>query len=157
MRIRAATPSTSRLLKILLYDGLGYFLVLTLTNLANILLYRGIGNVIQTTGASFEYAVTWIMSQQILIHPRVARTDQTSAILSEPPSSRAVISALRFGNGRRYPARIEQAEMRTQDEFGNTENDFGLQVCIDKSVMVDHEAQGKDMSTKDQDPFWDRI
>ncbi|KAF8266916.1 hypothetical protein EI94DRAFT_121652 [Lactarius quietus] len=50
MRVRAATSNSSRLLKILLYDGLGYFVVLTLTNMANILLYRGIGSVIQTTG-----------------------------------------------------------------------------------------------------------
>ncbi|KAF8259688.1 hypothetical protein EI94DRAFT_999273 [Lactarius quietus] len=156
MRVRAATSNSSRLLKILLYDGLGYFVVLTLTNMANILLYRGIGSVIQTTGASFEYAVTWIMSQRILIHPRDARTDQTSVILSEPPSSRAVMSALRFDKGPRDQSRIEP-DLRSQDEFDNTENDFDLQVRIDRSIVVDGRAQEKAVGPKEQDPFWDQI
>lgn len=154
MKVRAASSNTSRLLKILLYDGLGYFVVLTLTNLANILLYRGIGDVIQTTGASFEYAVTWIMSQRILIHPRDARADHTSAILSQPPSSRAVMSALRLDKGTRQRSRIEQPDMRSQDEFGNTDNDFDLQVRIDTSIVVDAKAQEKGMGLKDDDPFW---
>lgn len=87
-----------------------------------------------------------------------ARTDQTSGILSEPPSSRAVISALRFDKGTRHSRRLEQPDMRSQDEFGNTENDFDLQVRIDRSIMVDSRAQEKGMCpTKDQDPFWDQI
>lgn len=88
----------------------------------------------------------------------VARTDQTSVILSEPPSSRAVMSALRLDKGQKHSRRVEQADMRSQDESGNTENDFNLQVRIDRSVMVDTRAQQKVVCpTKDQDPFWDGI
>jgi hypothetical protein len=87
----------------------------------------------------------------------VARTDQPSADFSEPPSSHAVISALRFSTGPRYPARVESAEMQTQDEFGNTENGFGLQVCINRSIIVDDKPQETDMGPKEQDLFWNRI
>ncbi|KAI9459898.1 hypothetical protein BJY52DRAFT_299845 [Lactarius psammicola] len=160
VKVRAVTSgSTSQLCRILLYDGLGYFIALTLTNAANIVLYRGIHNVIQTTGASFEYAVTWIMSQRILIHPRDARTtDQTSVVLSQLPSSRAVMSALRFNKGTKHQSKVEQGDSLrpgSQDEFGNTESDFDLQVHIDKSIVVDARAQDK--GTKDEDLFWDRV
>jgi len=122
--------------------------------------------------ASFEYAVTWIMSQRILIHPRGtettvslkrcvvteklpdARTDQTSVVLSQLPSSRAVMSALRFDKGPKHQSRIEQRP-GSQDEFGNTESDFDLQVRIDKSIVVDARAQDK--GAKDQDIFWDQV
>ncbi|KAH9028949.1 hypothetical protein EDB84DRAFT_257726 [Lactarius hengduanensis] len=70
MKVKSVAPGTSRLFKILLYDGLGYFVVLTFTNLANILMFRGTDHLLQSTGASFEYSVTWIMSQRILIHLR---------------------------------------------------------------------------------------
>ncbi|KAH9056808.1 hypothetical protein EDB87DRAFT_1634441 [Lactarius vividus] len=156
IRVKAvtSTSSTSQLCKILLYDGLGYFVVLTLTNAANILLYRGVRHVIQTTGASFEYAVTWIMSQRILIHPRNARTDQTSVVLSRVPSSRAVMSTLRFDKGSKHPTRAEPGDS-PEDECGNTESDFDLQVRIDRSIVVD--ARAKDECPKDQDLFWDRV
>lgn len=47
--------------------------------------------------------------------------------------------------------------MRSQDEFGNTENEFDLQVRIDTSIVVDSKAQEGGMGPKDEDPFWCRI
>ncbi|KAH9003862.1 hypothetical protein EDB86DRAFT_2286248 [Lactarius hatsudake] len=155
IRVKAVTSSsTSHLCKILLYDGIGYFVALTLTNAGNILLYRGFHNVIQTTGASFEYAVTWIMSQRILIHPRDSRTDQTSAVLSRVPSSRAVMSALRFDKRSTYQSRSEPGDS-PEDKCGNTESDFNLQVRVDRSIVVN--ARAEDECPKDQDLFWDRV
>ncbi|KAH9023017.1 hypothetical protein EDB84DRAFT_481283 [Lactarius hengduanensis] len=155
IRVKAvASTSASQLCKILLYDGLGYFVVLTVTNAANILLYRGVHHAIQTTGASLGYAVTWIMSQRILIHPRDARTDQMSAVLSRIPNSRAVMSALRFDKGSTHPTRVEPGDS-PEDECGNTESDFNLQVRVDRSIVVNARAQ--DECPKDQDLFWDRV
>ncbi|KAN0142161.1 hypothetical protein V8E53_000623 [Lactarius tabidus] len=134
----------------LLYDGLGYFVVLTLTNLANILLFRGTDHVLQSTGASFEYAVTWIMSQQILIHLRNARADRTSVFLAQIPSSRAVTSALRFDKGTRHQTKVEQVDTpELQDEFD-------LQVRIDRSIVVDTRAQEKGDDPKEDD-HWDQV
>jgi hypothetical protein len=64
------------------------------------------------------------------------------------------MSALRLDKGTRHHSRIEQADMRSKDEFGNTENDFDLQVRIDTSIMVDTKTQEKGMGPKDDDPFW---
>jgi len=151
MKIKSVGSGTSRLFKILLYDGLGYFVVLTLTNMANILLFRGTDHVLQSTGASFEYAVTWIMSQQILIHIRNARADRTSVFLAQLPSSRAISSALRFDKGTKHETRAEQCDTpRPQD-------DFDLQVRIDKSIVVDTRVQEKGDGHKEQDPFWDQV
>jgi len=151
MKIKSVGSGTSRLFKILLYDGLGYFVVLTLTNLANILLFRGTDHVLQSTGASFEYAVTWIMSQQIIIHLRNARADRTSVFLAQLPSSRAVASALRFDKGTKTQTRIEQGDTP------GPQDDFDLQVRIDRSIVVDTRAQGKGMGSKEHDPFWDQV
>ncbi|KAI9459889.1 hypothetical protein BJY52DRAFT_299307 [Lactarius psammicola] len=106
MKVKSTASGTSRLFKILLYDGIGYFVALTLTNLANILMFRGTNHVLQTTGASFEYSVTWIMSQRILIHLRDVR-DRTS-IVFQLPSSRMVTSAVHFDKGINHQSRDEQ-------------------------------------------------
>ncbi|KIJ06801.1 hypothetical protein PAXINDRAFT_182624 [Paxillus involutus ATCC 200175] len=60
----------SQLIKTMIYDGLGYFAALTAVNIFNIVLYRTSDEGLQSSGASFAYAVTWIMSQRILIHLR---------------------------------------------------------------------------------------
>ncbi|KAF8842011.1 hypothetical protein BDN67DRAFT_966359 [Paxillus ammoniavirescens] len=60
----------SRLIKTMLYDGLGYFAALTAVNIFNVVLYRTSDQGFQSSGASCGYAVTWIMSQRILIHLR---------------------------------------------------------------------------------------
>ncbi|KAH9003852.1 hypothetical protein EDB86DRAFT_2285225 [Lactarius hatsudake] len=155
MRVKALTSSsTSQLCKILLYDGIGYLVALTLTNAVNIMLFRGFHNVIQNTGASFEYAVTWIMSQRILLHPRDSRVDQTSVVLSRIPSSRAIMSALRFDKGSPHPTTVEPGDS-PDDECGNTESDFNLQVRVDRSIVVN--ARAEDECPKDKDLFWDRV
>ncbi|KAF8995471.1 hypothetical protein BDQ17DRAFT_1365656 [Cyathus striatus] len=71
----------------MLYDGLGYLVMLTAVNILNLVLYRtsrdvqnaGLVNVVFTTvtdinhaittlRASLGYCVSWIMSQRLLIH-----------------------------------------------------------------------------------------
>ncbi|KAI9435540.1 hypothetical protein H4582DRAFT_657115 [Lactarius indigo] len=156
MKVKSVASGTSRLFKILLYDGLGYFVVLTLTNLANILMFRGTDHVLQTTGASFEYSVTWIMSQRILIHLRDTGIVQKSIGLAQLPNFRATTSTLRFVKGTNLQTRAEQDDTpRSQDEFDNTKNDFDLQVRIDKSIVVD--ARARDEVPKDQDPVWEQV
>ncbi|KAI0297911.1 hypothetical protein BC826DRAFT_134641 [Russula brevipes] len=76
----SAVSTTTKLLRILLYDGLGYLVALTAVNLMNIILYRRAAKSIQSSGASLEYAVTWIMSQRILIHLRGAYMTTPQAV-----------------------------------------------------------------------------
>jgi len=83
---KAAVSAASKLLKMLLYDGLGYFVALTAVNLANIVLFRQANHSIQASGVNIAYAITWTMSQRILIHAREARTEQAEVFASPPPS-----------------------------------------------------------------------
>ncbi|KAL0579759.1 hypothetical protein V5O48_002253 [Marasmius crinis-equi] len=64
-----STSSTmmSKITKMMLYDGIGYFVFLTGVNVVNLMIYRE-NTDIQTAGASLGYAATWIFSQRLLIH-----------------------------------------------------------------------------------------
>ncbi len=87
-----------------------------------------------------------------------ARADRTSVVLAQLPSSRAVMSALRFDKGTKHQTRVEQGDTSgSQDEFGNTKSDLDLQVRIDRSIVVDTGAQEMGKGPKDQDPVWDRV
>jgi len=97
---RAAASAASNLMKILLYDGLGYFVALTAVNMANIFLYRGNNYFIQTSGVSIGYAITSIMSQRIIIHAREAREKQSSVVASppKPPTLNTKTSSMSSGD-----------------------------------------------------------
>ncbi|KAH9996164.1 hypothetical protein BJV74DRAFT_295264 [Russula compacta] len=75
LKVKAKTATASagqKLLRIMLYDGLGYWVALTAVNIINIIIYRDASRTIQSSGASLGYAITWITSQRILIHLRGA-------------------------------------------------------------------------------------
>ena len=89
-----------------------------------------------------------------------ARTDRTSVFLAQIPSSRAVTSALRIDKGSKHQTRIEQLESDipgSQEELGNKENDFDLQVRIDRSILVDTRAQENGKNFKGHDTCWDQV
>lgn len=54
----------------MVYDGLGYLIVLSASNVFNFTLYISYRHVqdVQSAGVSVCYAVTWIMSQRLLTH-----------------------------------------------------------------------------------------
>ncbi|KAI0252205.1 hypothetical protein BJV78DRAFT_380092 [Lactifluus subvellereus] len=88
MRVAGAS-SVSRLVNIMLYDGLGYFVALTAVNTLNVFLHREINHSIPSSGVSLGYAITGIMNQRLLIHPRElseARRKETSIVLTLPPT-----------------------------------------------------------------------
>ncbi|KAG2139320.1 hypothetical protein DEU56DRAFT_980336 [Suillus clintonianus] len=68
LRYNPLSSRLERVVRALMYDGIGYFVVLTGSNILNVVLYRESDVQAQSAGASIGYAVTWIMSQQILIH-----------------------------------------------------------------------------------------
>ncbi|KIM89675.1 hypothetical protein PILCRDRAFT_812483 [Piloderma croceum F 1598] len=84
----------SRLPKIMFYDGLGYFVVLTATNTVNMVFYLKSRPVLQSSAANLGYAMVWIMSQRILIHLRELATESNTPdgiiISRNLESSRAV-------------------------------------------------------------------
>lgn len=69
--------SFSRIARILLVDGIGYFFILTAVNILNLILYKSAPTNLQSAGASLGYAITMIMAQRILIHLRDISDDSS--------------------------------------------------------------------------------
>lgn len=67
--------SFSRLARMILADGLGYFFILTAVNILNLVLFRQSTKEFQGAASPLAQVVTWIMSQRILIHLRDASDD----------------------------------------------------------------------------------
>ncbi|OCH93932.1 hypothetical protein OBBRIDRAFT_239320 [Obba rivulosa] len=91
---RSSSGRMSHLVKIMFYDGLGYFVVLTASNIFNLIIYHTSDETTQSSAASLGFAVTWIMSQRILIHLREAAEAHQRAthIVTRPLSSAHEIS-----------------------------------------------------------------
>lgn len=70
VRYKTYSGKFSFLVRVMMYDGLIFFVVLTAVNILNLILYRQLDLTTQSTGVSLGYAVVWIMSQRILIHLR---------------------------------------------------------------------------------------
>ncbi|KAI0790438.1 hypothetical protein C8Q75DRAFT_116468 [Abortiporus biennis] len=97
MRWRSDFKELNGLVRVMFYDGLGYFLVLTGANIFNLILYRAADESYQSSGASVGYTVTWIMSQRILIHLRDAAAEhQVHQVMTRQlQSARDVARAMR--------------------------------------------------------------
>ncbi|KAH9072785.1 hypothetical protein EDB83DRAFT_129386 [Lactarius deliciosus] len=85
----SSSPFTSRLVKMMIYDGLGYFVALTVVNTVYAILYRSTNLSVQTAAAPFAALFTWVMSQRILIHLQNAaekRPRSTPPPIVRPPN-----------------------------------------------------------------------
>ncbi|KAL5498685.1 hypothetical protein ACEPAH_2040 [Sanghuangporus vaninii] len=78
----------------LLYEGLGYFVVLTAVNVFNLVLYLRENENNQSSGASLGYVLIFIMSQTILIRQR-DYADKYNAASSSPSTSHHQVSVSR--------------------------------------------------------------
>ncbi|KAF8271046.1 hypothetical protein EI94DRAFT_1721217 [Lactarius quietus] len=67
-KLHSNSPFASRLVRMMIYDGLGYFVALTVANTVNAILSKSTNSILQVAGAPLSGLVTWIMSQRILIH-----------------------------------------------------------------------------------------
>ncbi|KAF8259685.1 hypothetical protein EI94DRAFT_998546 [Lactarius quietus] len=141
MKVRKLTSSSRalRLVKIILHDGLGYFVALTLMNAANIFLFRGTEHLIQTSGASLGYTVTWIMSQRILIHLHEARVDHKSVGVGRLPTTRAIMSSQLFDDEEVNHKTTDRLDgtLGLPDERGDSESGFVLHVRAERPTVVD--------------------
>ncbi|KAH7100464.1 hypothetical protein BKA62DRAFT_245702 [Auriculariales sp. MPI-PUGE-AT-0066] len=60
--------SFSKLVRLMIYDGIGYWAILSGINIVNLIFYKTAPTDLQSAGASLGYAITWIMSQRILVN-----------------------------------------------------------------------------------------
>lgn len=131
VRSASGISSMSALVKMLLYDGLGYMVTLTAVNILNLILYRNsVGKAAQSSGAAFGYMVIWIMSQRILIHIHEAAEEgahQRIFVTHQIPTPRDITSAMR-----------NQFNGSAKDETETGNGDLDVQVQIEQAVMVDY-------------------
>lgn len=135
----------SRLIRTMIYDGLGYFLVLTCVNVFNLILYRASDQSVQSAGASLGYVVTWIMSQRILLHLRelsepaeLARFE--NIILTHPaqPVERSIVSALRS------PHEMQKTAIDMEYAPGPPhELELDVRVHVEQSVTIDYDQSSR--------------
>jgi len=144
VRYNSINGRWSRLIRTMIYDGLGYFLVLTGVNIFNLILYRASDQGVQSAGASIGYAVTWIMSQRILIHLRELSepaeiTRFENIILTRPlQPGRSVVNALRSQcDIQKTPIDMEYAPSPPR------ELDLDVQVVVEQSVTVDYDQSSR--------------
>jgi len=107
------------LIRMMLLDGLGYWVVLTGTNILNLILYRATNNFIRSSAASFGYAVIWIMSQKLLIHVREASAKRSQAqvmVTHELSTAKDVVDAMRAQFGPKEPNRSLELDVQVQIE-----------------------------------------
>ncbi|KAI9439368.1 hypothetical protein H4582DRAFT_2057159 [Lactarius indigo] len=129
-KYHSSSPFTSRLVKMMVYDGLGYFVALTVVNTINAILFRTHNTFIQLVLTRYFApcggVVTWIMSQRILINLQGAGAERLST--ETPPyvhrSTRTLSAKDRSSSGVHHVHHVEQ---------DGTEL---VQVRVDRSVVV---------------------
>lgn len=123
-----------RIVRVLMYDGIGYLVVLTGSNVLNIVLYRESDIQTQSAGASIGYAVTWIMSQRILIHLRE---------MQQAPHMENVVLARPTQNAKNIMSGFlskSNLDFVTSPRSMHVNNDVELdiRVRVERSVVVDY-------------------
>ncbi|KAH9980047.1 hypothetical protein BGW80DRAFT_475874 [Lactifluus volemus] len=131
------TSHTSRLVKRFLYYGLGNFLALTAANVVNMIMFRNPDRSIQSSGASLNYAVTWILSQRLLIYLH-ASIEQASVVVTPIRMMRVAPSEVHFSGGTTMDS--------TDNPTSSLEHagDRCLQVHVERTLIIDLKPEGKE-------------
>jgi len=151
----------SRLLRIMIYDGLGYFVVLTASNILNIILYRTSDEALQSSGASLAYAVVWIMSQRILIRLQemAAEFDKQvdSVIITRNlQSAKDVTKAIRSQFDSKSPILEIPHTPGSSEANKNADVELDVQVRVEQSVSVEYQSWNRDRDHHRKPSFtWD--
>ncbi|KAG2121835.1 hypothetical protein BD769DRAFT_1389980 [Suillus cothurnatus] len=144
-----------RVVKVLMYDGIGYLVVLTGNRQECII------------RASIGYAVTWIMSQRILIHLRAdvhnshsfrcARpVDIAQKEMQEAPRVESVILARPAQSARNVMAGFRSkgdADFVTspRNTHANDDVELDIRVHVERSVVVDYTNESQHLNS------WDKV
>ncbi|OJA13672.1 hypothetical protein AZE42_08979 [Rhizopogon vesiculosus] len=166
------SPLSSRLeqlIRVLIYDGIGFFLALTgkyallffvghlpkstlsqgRTYLISSFITRPVPRLSLQEGiirASLGYAVTWIMSQRILIHLREMKESRRleNVVLARP--ARNALSGLHSHFGSKSPIDADFAHT-TPRNLNPNDVEMDIRVCVERTVMVDCMAESENGSS----------
>jgi len=122
-KYHSSSPSAYCLVRMMIYDGLGYFVALTVANAINAILYRTRNSLLQGAGAPFGDLVTWIMSQRILID--LQNASEEGVHIETPPHVHRSIRSL-----------SAKDKSSTGDYVDTQEGTELVQVRVDRSVVV---------------------
>ncbi|KAE9386378.1 hypothetical protein BT96DRAFT_981760 [Gymnopus androsaceus JB14] len=135
----------SKVAKMMLYDGIGYFSALTAVNILNLIIYRASQD-LQTSAASLGYTVTWIMSKRLIIHLHEVTVERRnedidaptfSQSLTEPPSVPSqVIPQQPKASSVSLDLTILEFEEDALDTGTDWPDDIGVEIRVEKVVQV---------------------
>lgn len=142
LRYNPLSSRLEQLVRVLIYDGIGYFIVLTGSNVLNIVLYHTSNIQTQAAGASIGFAVIWIMSQRILIHLRELSESESRRVENVvaaryPQNARDVVSAI---HSPLTPKSHIDPEFGLRSFSGARTDDMELDICgcVKPLVTLDH-------------------
>jgi len=141
----------SKVTRMMLYDGIGYFAALAAVNVLNLLLFRVASWLdIQTAASSLAYSVSWIMSQRLLVHLHDASRERRNESIEEAitvtqhlDSARQISRAIRSQFERKssgagaYDLTVPDFELGTDLGQAELSEDLEVQVRIEHTVKLD--------------------
>ncbi|KAG7439507.1 uncharacterized protein BT62DRAFT_1081562 [Guyanagaster necrorhizus] len=122
----ASVSSMTGLVRAMVMDGLGYIVILTITNTLNLILYRASKLDAQAAAASLGFTFTWIMTQNILIKTRDAGVRSFKSL--QPSSGRNPYSSSRSDDQTNMPVTTSRGI------------ELEVQVKIDRDRTVDQQG-----------------
>ncbi|KAG1886496.1 hypothetical protein F4604DRAFT_1274306 [Suillus subluteus] len=160
LRYDPLSSRVERLIRVLIYDGIGYFIVLSAANILNLILYHTTNIETQSAGASIGYAVTWIMSQRILINirgmlePDAQRLENVIVARPTLTAQKKVMSGLRsqfesksHSKGSGSAKSPIDAEFRPKSPRNSNDMELDIRVRVERSVVVDYVDQSEHSSS----------
>ncbi|KAG1782970.1 hypothetical protein EV702DRAFT_235026 [Suillus placidus] len=148
LRYNPLSGRLERLIRILIYDGIGYFIVLTASNALNLAFYHTTNLQTQSAGASVGYAVTWIMTQRILINVRAPDAQRLENVIVARPTLSAqkrVVSGLRSQFDPKSHSKSSKnavvAEFRPTSPCNSNDMELDVRVRVERSVVVDYKDE----------------
>ncbi|KAJ7350327.1 hypothetical protein DFH08DRAFT_861060 [Mycena albidolilacea] len=152
--LQLKTPGGSmmaRVTRMMLVDGVWYFIALAMVNFLNLAFYRA-ANEVQVRHislASLGYCVTWIMSQRLLIHLHEASVERrnesidaavtiTQHLASARDVSRAVRSQFESKNGAGFDLTVPDFDLESLAHVGSASHeDTEVHVRIERTVRME--------------------
>lgn len=148
----------AKVTRMMMYDGLGYLLVLTGTNVLNLVLYKATSEV-QTAGSSLGYCVSWIMSQRLLVHLYDASRERQEGSYAEAVTlsqnigtARDVSRVVRAQFDRKHGVPFDYSRPTFEVEPSNPATqqvvfpeDVGVQVRVERTVRRNRYNRGYEL------------
>ncbi|KAJ7497055.1 hypothetical protein FB451DRAFT_1209893 [Mycena latifolia] len=146
----SSTSMMARVTRMMLVDGVWYFVALALVNCLNVGFYRAtpLADEVQTAAASLGYCVTWIMSQKLLMHLHDASIERrnesigaavtiTQHIASARDVSRAIRSQFESKSGLDFNLTVPDFDLDSIRSGPPIAEDVDVQVRVERTVRME--------------------